>query len=61
MFLFLSGMKLVRMMLLLACCSLILYFAIVVGKGKGKVVPVLNKAPSHEGVGEKGGIAPCIL
>jgi hypothetical protein len=30
-------------------------------KGKGKVVPVLNRAPRHEGVLGNGGIAPLIL
>jgi hypothetical protein len=29
--------------------------------GKGKVVPVFNQAPRHEGVLGSGGIAPCIL
>jgi hypothetical protein len=29
--------------------------------GRGKVAPVLNEAPHHEGVLGSGGIAPCIL
>jgi hypothetical protein len=37
-------------------CSLV-----ITDKGKGKVVPVLNKAPRHEGVLGNGDIAPLIL
>jgi len=30
------------------------------GKGKGKVVPLLNYPQCHEGTWGSGGIAPCV-